>query len=256
MLRGSDLADEILVHTLPAGDNLFAELSASALLEDLGKGRRGATLTRVDATGAVPLVRTTTRYATPGQRFRPLHVRLAQQIQAAAGLPIAFNNALIEHYTNAYRTMGAHSDQALDLAEDSFIAVFSCYEHPEAGPSRKLVFEPKAPGGEPFELPLTHHGIVAFSVASNRHLKHRILLDTPAQAPENPWLGLTFRTSKTLLHFHDGHPHLPTGARLTPADDAQTREFYQLRRRENTETDFTYPELTCTISESDLLPPV
>jgi hypothetical protein len=39
------------------------------------------------------------------------------------------------------------------------------------------------------------------------------------------------------------------------ADDEQRNEFYQLRRRENKETDFTYPQLTCTISESDLMPP-
>lgn len=40
-----------------------------------------------------------------------------------------------------------------------------------------------------------------------------------------------------------------------PADDEQRREFYQLRRRENKETDFIYPLLTYTISESDLMPP-
>jgi hypothetical protein len=222
----------------------------------VGKGRRGATLTRVDASGGVPLVRTTTRYGSPAQRFRAVHERLARQIQERTAVPADFNNALIETYTQAYATMGGHSDQALDLADGSFIAVFSCYRRPEAGPPRKLVFESKEPGGEKFEIPLAHHGVVAFSVAANRRLRHKIVLEAPARTTENQWLGVTFRTSKTLVRFRDGQPYLPQGARLLSADDEQRQEFYRLRRRENQETDFRYPLLMYTVSESDLLPPV
>ncbi|MFJ2862909.1 hypothetical protein [Kitasatospora sp. NPDC087314] len=250
------ISDEILSCTLPTEGNLFAELSASALLEDVGKGRRGATLTKIDEADDVPLVRTTTRYSSPPQRFRAVHERLAHQIQERAALSVGFNNALIETYTNAYTTMGSHSDQALDLADGSFIAVFSCYQHPEASPPRKLIFESKGSGGEKFEIPLAHHSIVAFSVDSNRRLRHKIVADKPVQTADDQWLGITFRTSKTFVRFHDGHAHLPQGARLMPADDEQRREFYQLRRRENKETDFIYPLLTYTISESDLMPPV
>ncbi|MEV5974749.1 hypothetical protein [Streptomyces sp. NPDC051921] len=254
----SRISDEILSCALPtaAGEDLFTKLSASARWEDVGKGRRGATLTRIDQTGGVPLVRTTTRYGDPTQRFRAVHERLARRIQERAALPVGFNNALIESYTNAYRTMGSHSDQALDLASESFIAVFSCYRHPEANPSRKLIFESKASVGETFEIPLAHNGVVAFSVDTNRRLRHRIVLDTSVQAADNPWLGVTFRTSKTLVRFREGHAYLPQGARLVAADDEQRREFYQLRRRENTETDFVYPPLAYTVSESDLMPPV
>ncbi|GAA1217613.1 hypothetical protein GCM10009665_04390 [Kitasatospora nipponensis] len=266
MLPGSRarIADEIIACTLPFEENLFAELSASARLEEVGKGRRGGVLTRVDETGGVPLVRTTTRYGSPAQRFRAVHERLARQVQERAGLPVGFNNALIESYTNAYTTMGGHSDQALDLADGSFIAVFSCYRHPEAGPPRKLVFESKASGGERggtggtggrFEIPLTHHGVVAFSLEANRRLRHRIVLDAPAQAADNAWLGVTFRTSKTLVRLRDEEAFLPQGARLVVADDEQSRTFYRLRRRENQETDFVYPPLTYTVSPSDLLPP-
>ncbi|WP_318197381.1 hypothetical protein [Streptomyces sp. MCL20-2] len=254
--KTSGIPDEILTCTVPTEENLFAELSASALLEDAGKGRRGAVLTGVDATGAVPLVRTTTRYSTPAQRFRPVHERLARRIQESAGLPTGFNNALFESCTNAYRTMGAHSDQALDLADDSYIAVFSCYRNPEAGPPRKLIFASKDADGEKFEVPLTHNSVVAFSVASNRRLRHKIVLASPGEAEENEWLGLTFRTSKTSVQFRDGHACLPEGARLALADDEQRSEFYRLRRRENRETDFAYPPLTYTISESDLMRPV
>lgn len=252
----SRISDQILSCALPTEEKLFAELSASTRLDDTGKGRRGAVLTKIDAAGGVPLVRTTTRYSSPAQRFSAVHERLAQQIQERAALSVGFNNALIESYTNAYKTMGSHSDQALDLANGSFIAVFSCYQHPEAKPSRKLIFESKGSDGEKFEIPLAHNSIVAFSVDSNRRLRHKIVLDAPAQTADNQWLGVTFRTSKTLVHFRDGHAYLPQGARLMSADDEQRHEFYRLRRRENNETDFIYPLLTYTISESDLMPPV
>lgn len=256
MPPGFRISDEILSCALPTEEDLFTELSASARLEDVGKGRRGAVLAKIDDAGGVPLVRTTTRYSSPTQRFRAVHERLAQQVQERAALSVGFNNALIESYTNAYRTMGSHSDQALDLADGSFIAVFSCYQHPGAGPPRKLIFESKASGGEKFEIPLAHNSVVAFSVDSNRRLKHKIVLDTPVRTTDDQWLGVTFRTSKTLVRFRDGHAYLPQGARLLSADDEQRREFYRLRRRENNETDFAYPPLTYTISESDLMPPV
>ncbi|MEY9878339.1 hypothetical protein ABH931_007866 [Streptacidiphilus sp. MAP12-33] len=250
------IADGIRTCALPSGENPFAELSASALLEDVGKGRRGTTLTRVDEAGGVPLVRTTTRYGSPAQRFRAVHERLARQVQACAELPVAFDNALIESYTNAYATMGSHSDQALDLADGSFVAVYSCYREPHTSPPRKLIFERKGSGDETWEIPLTHNSVVAFSVESNRRLRHRIVLDPRDRAVESQWLGVTFRTSKTHLRFRDGQALLPDGTRLTSADEEQQREFYRLRRRENTETDFVYPPLTYTVSESDLLPPV
>ncbi|WP_235967806.1 alpha-ketoglutarate-dependent dioxygenase AlkB [Streptomyces mesophilus] len=232
------------------------ELSESVRWEDLGKGRQGATLTDIDYAGGVPLVRTTTRYNSSTQRFRTVHQRLAREIQERAALPVGFNNALIEQYTNAYKTMGGHSDLALDLADESFIAVFSCYRHPEASPPRKLIVESKDSADDRFDISLTHNSVVVFSVESNRRFKHRIVLESSAPTADNTWLGVTFRTSKTLLRFRDGHAYLPQGERLTPADDEQSREFYRLRRRENNETDFAYPQLTYTVSESDLIPPV
>ncbi|MGP3978302.1 hypothetical protein ACTWQF_30715 [Streptomyces sp. 8N114] len=250
------MSDEIISCALPTEENLFAELSTSVRLEDVGKGRRGAVITKIDEAGGVPLVRTTTRYSSPTQRFRAVHERLAQQIQERAAISVEFNNALIENYTNAYKTMGSHSDQALDLADESFIAVFSCYQHPEASPPRKLIFESKESGGEKFEIPLAHNSIVAFSVDLNRRLRHKIVLNTPVPTADNQWLGVTFRTSKTFVRFHDGHVYLQQGARLMSADDEQKSEFYRLRRRENNETDFIYPLLAYTISESDLMPPV
>ncbi|MEV0618277.1 alpha-ketoglutarate-dependent dioxygenase AlkB [Nonomuraea sp. NPDC050404] len=241
---------------MPGERNLFEELFASVRFEDMGKGRAGTVLVKVDETGGIPLVRTTTRYGAPAQRFQAVHERLAQQIQERAALTVGFNNALVEAYTNAYATMGSHSDQALDLAEQSFIAVYSCYENPDVNPTRKLIVESKEPGGGKVDIPLTHNSAVVFSVDTNRRHKHKIVLDRSSQPAENRWLGVTFRTSKTFVRFRDEQTYFPGGARLTSADDEQRREFYQLRRRENKETDFTYPVLTYTISDSDLMPPV
>ncbi|MFJ8041083.1 hypothetical protein ACIRBX_11320 [Kitasatospora sp. NPDC096147] len=257
MPRPPSLPAEFGTHSLPVDRDLFSELSASVAWEELGKGRRGAVLTRVDGSGAVPLVRTTTRYGSPAQRFRPLHEELARLVQECAALPRALDNALVELYTNAYATMGAHSDQALDLAEDSHVAVLSCYRFPEPVPSRKLIVEPKDPAdGERFEIPLAHHGVVTFSTTANRRFRHRIVLDRSARTPDNLWLGVTFRSSKTAVRYRDGHAHLPDGSRLLLADEEQQRAFHLLRRRENQETDFDYPRLAHTVSASDLLPPV
>ena len=249
------MKDEFRVYTFPATDTLFAELLASLRFEDLGKGRRGAVLIKADEAGGVPVVRTTTPYSAPAQRFRAVHEQLAALILKSASLAVRFNNALIESYTNAYTTMGGHSDQALDLADESSIAVFSCYEHPElANPPRRLVVESKGPGGEKFEIPLTHNSVVVLSVATNRRFRHKIVLDASKRAPENQWLGVTFRTSKTSVRLRDGHAYLPDDTPLTLATEEQRREFFRLRGRENDETDFTYPRITYTISESDLMP--
>lgn len=237
---------------MPATANPFDALSASAPLEAVAKGRQGNVLLQRDEAGDLPIVRTTTRYQIPAQEFRAIHESLAQQIQRSAALSTRFNNALIERYSDAYASMKSHSDQALDLADDSVIAVYSCYQHP-AAPSRRLLIEPKDAGGAPCEILLAHHSVVVFSLESNRRFRHKIVLS--AGAARNEWLGITFRTSKTWVRFQDDRPRFRDGAPLTLADDAQRREFYQLRRRENDELDFVYPPLRYTISESDLRPP-
>jgi hypothetical protein len=250
------ITDKIRSYTLLTEGNLFEELLASVRFEDVGKGRQGSVLIKIDETGHIPIVRTTTRYSAPAQRFHLVHEQLAQQIQKSASLSVGFNNALIENYTNAYTTMGSHSDQALDLADESFIAIFSCYKHPEiANPPRKLLVELKESGGNNIAISLTHNSVLVFSVDTNRRLKHKIVLDTSTQMPENQWLGITFRTSKTFVRFRDEYVYFLDDASLTLANDEQRREFYQLRHRENNETDFTYPRITYTISESDMMPP-
>jgi hypothetical protein len=246
------VADEFRSWALSGSDNPFDELLASARFEDLGKGRRGTVLVSVDGDGAVPLVRTTTQYRAPAQPFLDIHHRLAQEVQHSGALSCAFNNALIEHYTNAYSTMKRHSDQALDLADASSIAIYSCYRDPER-PSRRLVVKSKDQSSASFDIPLAHGNVVAFSLDTNQRFTHTIALGE--RASDNNWLGITFRTSKTFVRFVDGQPWLPNGERLTLANEEQRRAFFQLRRRENDETSFVYPPITYTISESDLQPP-
>ncbi|MEO8702122.1 MAG: alpha-ketoglutarate-dependent dioxygenase AlkB [Kofleriaceae bacterium] len=245
------MSDEFRSWALPASDNLFDELLASARFEDLGKGRRGTVLVEVDDQGAVPLVRTTTQYKSPAQPFVDIHHRVAEAIRRTGSLACMFNNALIEHYTNAYSTMKRHSDQALDLVEESAIAIYSCYQDP-GRPSRRLVVKSKEPGGAAFDIVLAHGSVVTFSLATNSRFTHTIALCE--HASENDWLGLTLRTSKTFIRVVDGQPCFANGARLTLASEDQRREFFQLRRRENAETHFAYPSISYTISESDLIP--
>lgn len=250
------MSEEFRCYAVPTEGNLFEALLAGVRFEDVTKGRQGTVLVEPDEARGFPIVRTTTRYCGPAQCFAPVHVRLAEQIRAIAAIPVAFNNALIESYSNAYASMGFHSDQALDLADGSAIAIFSCYRYPElANPPRKLVVESKEPGGVKFAVPLTHNSVVVFSLDTNRRLKHKIVLETAARPPENQWLGITFRTSRTFVQLRGGRMCFEDGTPLRLADDEQRREFYQLRGRENRETDFSYPRLTYTISESDTMLP-
>lgn len=249
-----DASASFRTYTVPARGDLFAELSASAAVETLGKGRSGAVLVAEDPRG-VPIVRTTTAYTLAAQRFRGVHTDLARRIRECAALTVPFNNALLEVYTREYASMGAHSDQALDLDDAGEIAVFSCYQDPAAGPSRRLVVESKLPGGPSFVVPLLHGRVVVFSAAANRRFRHRIVLDPASGDPDNTWLGVTFRSSKTLIVMHDGQARFADGTPLALAGDEERREFLRLRARENQETDFVYPRVTCTVSPSDLWPP-
>jgi hypothetical protein len=276
----SKIADEMRSYTVPIAGDPFEQLQAAVRFEAVGKGRQGAVLVKSDETGSIPIVRTTTRYSIPAQCFQSVHDRLARQIQTIASLAVDFNNALIENYTNAYTTMGSHSDQALDLADESSIAIFSCYKYPDrAHPPRKLIVELKEcaddPNGLPsvltgtnrrrhpsrgvaataIEIPLTHNSVVVFDLNTNRRLKHKIVLDKSVRPPENQWLGITFRTSKTFIRFRDKYAYFLDDTQLTLANDERRQEFYHLRHRENQATDFNYPQITYTISESDLMPP-
>jgi hypothetical protein len=312
-----DKNEEFRSFSLHLDRNVFHELAASAPFEFGGKGREGAVLVKPDPTRGVPIVRTSTIYKKPACVFNDLHNELASKIEEFASLKKTLNNCLIEKYTNEYATMGFHSDQALDLDDElnteedttdgnntsssssfssssSCIALFSCYENPGLveelpSPPRKLVVEPKDPnsGYSNMEIPLRHNSVVVFSLECNKKFRHKIVLDNNAgfHQPENTWLGMTFRTSKTFIKYQpqqEGGPSggggggggndeediaggqvqpavalFEDGSRLTwVTSQAELKEFYSLRSSENKTIDYKYPNVRYTISGSDLLPPI
>ena len=120
--------------------------------------------------------------------------------------------------------MKYHSDQALDLEKNSYLALFSCYERPdEILPlqMRRLRIRDKITNKEQ-EFLLEHNSVMFFSLATNSKYQHKIILDTSSNKndslEDNKWLGITFRKSKTLIQFKDNLPYFENGEILRLAD--------------------------------------
>ena len=72
----------------------------------------------------------------------------------------------------------------------------------------------------------------------------------------NIWLGLTFRLSKTYIYFNNELPYFVSNDKeLRLANEVETKQFYKYKGLENT-TLFSYPEISYSISISDLLNPI
>jgi hypothetical protein len=205
-------------------------------------------------------MRTTTKYQNPAQSFVSFHYELMQAIQQTFKEKysienVKFKNALIEIYDDTYRKMGFHTDQSLDLAEESFICLFSCYENASTNPldTRKLIVQNKATK-EISTILLEHNSAVLFSTSSNHAHVHKIILDSNGVA-KNKWLGVTLRLSKTFVTFVDGMPLLPNGNVLRVASASERNEFYRHKSKENAQDGtYLYLDIDYTISESDLMP--
>ena len=238
----------------------FERFQKGVNFEDVTKGRKGNHL--VDATErGVPIVRTTTQYTKPAHRFSEAHHELVDAILDAAPLDVSrFNNALIEVYDRAYYKMGYHSDQALDLARGSCIALYSCYENPESRAALRTLKVKDKVSNEEHSILLEHNSVVLFSLETNTAHAHKIVLDpvpSPSSSePDNRWLGITFRRSETFVRFEDGRPMLENGEQFLLADEDQRKAFYRLRGQENRSMDFDYPALDYTINAADLLEPI
>ena len=202
----------------------------------------------------IPLVRTTTSYNLPNQTFLPIHDDIINNIKHISAIDnLEFNNALIEIYSSKYCTMGFHSDQALDLNQNSFICIFSCYNDPLTTNLRKLIIKDKI-SKQSYDIVLDHNSIVIFSVDTNSKYLHKIILEDNSSS-DISWLGVTFRQSKTFITFINELPYFfSTNKILTLANEKQRKEFYKLRSQENSSINFMYPEINYTLSESDLLP--
>jgi hypothetical protein len=231
----------------------FEELYAACSLEICGKGRQGAVLVKCESDDAVPIVRTTTEYKNPAQKFGSIHNNLVVAIQKSFGMDLKFNNALMEVYDDAYCKMGFHSDQSLDLEDDSFICLFSVYENPSNGGLRSLKIENKA-SKECGEIILEHGSAVLFSTKTNHSHVHKIVLARGAK--NNRWLGITFRCSKTFVRFENEVPYF-RGKQLSLASEQEKKRFFHLKANENdTDGKFLNQEIDFTISRSDLMKPI
>lgn len=254
--------NEFIKKTLTFEQNLFCELSNQINFENVGKGRIGNHLVKTNDNG-IPIIRTTTQYSIPAHHFSSTHHKIVDCINdKLVNLnTINFNNALIEIYDSSYTKMKYHSDQCLDLATNSYIGLFSCYEKPDELTEqsiRKLKIKDKITNEE-FEISLTHNSLVLFSLSANSKFFHKIVLEQiPKQKPlksENKWLGITFRESKTFIHFKNNLPYFANGELLKLATDIQKKEYYMLRGEENRSIDFIYPTIDYTLSKADLMMP-
>lgn len=241
-------------------DNLFDQLSRSANFENIANGRQGAVLLH-NKDNLIPIVRTTTNYENPASYFLPIHLNIIDDIRTkfhsilSDGI-LDFNNALIEIYDNNYRTMGYHSDQALDLADNSYICIFSCYESPNNTTSlRELKIQNKRTK-QSYDIILHHNSLILFSTSINKEYRHKIILSERGSNEQNKWLGITFRLSKRLIRFIDNIPYLTNDVKLVLANESERKLFYKYRRLENSNTDYDYPDLNYTISNSDLIMPI
>jgi hypothetical protein len=232
--------------------DLFSELSKSSNFENVctrADGRKGGIL--VNNTDLVPIVRTTTIYKEPAQKFLQIHYDIMNKIKEKCKMDVEFNNAMIEIYNPSYRKMGFHTDQALDLQDNSFICLFSCYENESNNNWRKLKIKNKITGKNS-EVLLENNSAVLFSTSTNKKHLHKIVLES--NTAKNRWLGITFRLSKTFVKFIDGVPHIYPGDKiLRVANLNERKEFYKCKGKENAIVEYVYPEIDYTISESDIM---
>lgn len=250
------------IATLEFETNPFMELSTCITFEPLGKGRHGAIIvspTKNDDSPDdssyepehIPIVRTTTNLVKPSQYFKPIHHNIADKIKECFPSTM-FNNAMVEIYTNEYRTMKFHSDLAMDLNPDSFIALFSCYNKPPKT-CRKLLVINKETNVE-CSINLLPNSVVCFSVQANTQHLHKIILDGGNDADIN-WLGVTFRLSKTFVTYIPHPIFVDTYDSLKKANETETMEFYHMRHAENKHVNYVYSYIDYTISDGDMLPP-
>jgi hypothetical protein len=235
-------------------DNAFERLSNGITFENICKGRQGAILVDKTSDNHVPIIRSTTIYKKPAMQFSQTIKELIQIIKQT--IDIEFNNAMIEIYDNEYCTMGYHSDQALDIADNSYICIFSCYEKITDIKSTRTLSIKKKNSEENSEelLEMNNNSIIIFDNKTNSEWVHKIILENNNILSENKWLGITFRLSKTYVRFIGGVPYLNCNELIHEFNKEILKEYYLNRSLENKTTDFKWPSINYTISPSDIMP--
>jgi len=240
-------------------DFTFDTLSDGVNFEDIIIGRKGANIGDITE-DKIPIVRTTSTYRNPNQKFSDKHYKLIEEIQKQSDIPdIILNNALIEIYDNKYCRMGFHTDQELDLKEDSYICIFSCYKNPDTKNFRSLIFKNKVTNKEDNRIILDNNSVVIFSTQFNEQHLHKIMLEKRNNSDINDdseWLGITFRLSKTFIHFIDKYPYFCNSIQqLKLATYTERNLFINYKSQENKLCSFKYPTINYTINPGDLIRP-
>ena len=260
-----------------ADNTIFWHVYSSIRWDNVTRGRQGANLVNVDrdpetGTEYVPIVRTTTAYHEQMQHFsvpvdyiqKCINAKVAADSSGDA-TPMSFNNVMAEVYTDECRNMKFHSDQALDLDPETYIAVFSCYDDPSAPPRALRIIHKDSDPEDPQsyqDISMDHQSVIVFSVETNKFYRHKIIQETSETGSR--WLGLTFRCSATFVYRADGsasehtaHTRFrDTGKLLELADKEKKQKFIRYKGRENREA-FEYPSGICyTLSPHDFWPPI
>lgn len=260
----------MMVYSINDVDTMYMDLYRSVNFEDITRGRKGAIIVdcksnkdnkdiKSNKNSKIPIVRTTTSYKNRASTFDNIHYSIIEDIKRVTSKDLHFNNAMIELYSTEYKKMKFHSDQDLDLEENSYICILSLYNNPQTESLRRLVVKDKKTG-DISSITLYHGSIVLFSIETNRQYRHKIVLEN-SKDNDTVWLGVTLRLSGTFITFKNNMPYIEDDI-LTLADDRQRREFIRLKSIENEKIDnineidrLKKSNINYTLSISDTLYP-
>jgi hypothetical protein len=243
--------------------DVFYTLCKGVVFEKGRCGRDGAVALWPNMDDGYPIVRSTTKYFTPHQLITLPLERLIKAVCKQAPIPnLSFNNAMVELYYSSYRSMGLHSDMAMDLDETSYICLFNCYKPTAKQDKRQLVVQHKITGAVQIFV-LEENTAVLFSVEQNALYRHKIV---PVMACPDPdasdsvYLGITLRFSKRSVKYLDGRVVLETGRELELlTNKLDIKEFHKLRSCENASPKpyvYSYVQSAQTLSPSDMMEPL
>jgi hypothetical protein len=218
---------------------IYKDIYNTTTFEEIIKDRFSAHYVKLED-NKIPIMRTTMKHKSINI-FTPIIMDIIKEIG------IEFNTCNVELYKKNYKKMKWHTDISLDLKNDSYICIYSCYQSELNEPSRKLVVKNKT-NGDIESFILEHNSIVLFSTEFNKNHIHKIELINDR---DNDWIGITMQQSKTFigkdLYFID-EPR----KKITKATNEQTLEFYKYKSLENKNIDFEYPLIDYTLNDSKM----
>lgn len=244
---------EFLKFNLDFSDNFYGCLIKSIDFGDVVNGKSNCVFSSTQ-NDTFPIVRTATKNTNSIKKFKLIHDDIGEVIKNKASLPNKFNNAMAELNLAGHKRAKFHSEQSLDLMEDSHIAIFTCYpKNTKPSNYHKLVVKNKK-SGEISSSVLENNSVILFSIQTNFKFWHKIV---PNEGDvDSSRLSMIFRCSKTYVAMIKGIPILKNGKELTLATEEEELTFYYFCGQENRNIVFEYPEINYTVSYGDLLFPV